>query len=88
MKNIILNGADMTTRADAYAQLWRVLDCPENCGANLDALWDVVSTTDAHLTLRGPAPMLNGLGGYGCKMLGIFFKAAEETETFRFSVEA
>ena len=88
MKHIVLNGADMTMRADAYAQIWRALDCPEHCGANLDALWDVLTTTCAHLTLRNPTPMLNALGGYGCKMLEIFFKAAEETETFRFSVEA
>ena len=88
MKNIVLRGADMTTRADAYAQLWRALDFPENCGANLDALWDVLTTTCAQVTLRDPAPMLNGLGSYGCKMLGVFFRAAEETETFRFSVEA
>ena len=86
MKHIILNGADMTTRADAYAQIRRALDAPADCGANLDALWDVLTTTSAHLTLRSPAPMLNALGSYGCKMLGIFFKAAEETETFRFAV--
>ena len=87
MKHIILNGADMTTRADAYAQIWRALDCPENCGANLDALWDVLTTTCARLTLQNPAPMLNALGRYGCRMLEVFFKAAEETETFQFSVE-
>ena len=88
MKHIILNGADMTTRADAYAQIWRALDCPEGCGSNLDALWDVLTTTSARLTLKNPAPMLNGLGNYGCKMLGIFFKAAEETEMLQFFVEA
>ena len=86
MKNIVLNGADMTTRADAYAQIWRALGAPEGCGANLDALWDVLTTTSARLTLRTPAPMLNALGSYGCKMLEVFFKAAEETETFRFAV--
>ena len=88
MKHVILNGADMTTRADAYAQIWCALDSPEECSANLDALWDVVSTTPAEVTLRSPAPMLNGLGSYGCKMLWVLFKAAEETETFCFSVEA
>ena len=87
MKDIVLNGADMTTRADAYAQIWRVLDCPEGCGANLDALWDVLTTTCARLTLQNPAPMLNALGRYGCRMLEVFFKAADETETFQFSVE-
>ena len=87
MKHIVLNGADMTTRADAYAQIYRALDCPEGCGANLDALWDVLTTTCAQVILRAPAPMLNALGGYGCKMLGLFFRAADETETFCFSVE-
>ncbi len=88
MKHIILYGADMTTRADAYAQIWRALDAPEGCGANLDALWDVLTTTAARLTLQNPAPMLNALGRYGCRLLEVFFKAAEETETFQFSVEA
>lgn len=87
MKRAVLNGADMMTRADAYAQIWCALDCPEECSANLDALWDVVSTASACLTLQNPAPMLNGLGSYGCKMLWVLFKAAEETETFRFFVE-
>ena len=88
MKQAVLNGADMTTCADAYAQIWCALDCPEECSVNLDALWDVVSTTSAHLTLKNPTPMLNSLGSYGCKMLWVLFKAAEETEIFRFSVEA
>ena len=86
MKQIMLNGAEMTTRADAYAHIRNAFDCPD-CGANLDALWDVLSTTCALATLRSPAPMLNGLGSYGCRMLGLFYKAAEETETLRFSVE-
>ena len=76
----------MTTRADAYAHIRNAFDCPD-CGANLDALWDVLSTTSAFVTLQNPAPMLNGFGSYGCRMLGLFYKAAEETETFRFSVE-
>ena len=88
MKHIILNGADMTTRADAYAQIRLALDCPEDCGTNLDALWDVLTTTSAFVTLRSPAPMLNALGSYGCRLLAVFFKAADETETFQFSVEA
>lgn len=86
MKDIVLNGADMTTRADAYAHIRNAFDCPD-CGANLDALWDVLSTTSALVTLQNPAQMLNGLGSYGCRMLGLFYKAAEETETFRFSME-
>lgn len=88
MKQAILNGADMTTRADAYAQIWCALDCPEECSVNLDALWDVVSTTSAQVVLQNPAPMLSALGSYGCKMLWVLFKAAEETEIFCFSVEA
>lgn len=78
----------MMTRADAFAQIWCALGCSEECSVNLDALWDVVSTTTAQVVLQNPAPMLNALGSYGCKMLWIFFKAADETETFRFFVEA
>lgn len=88
MKHAILNGADMMTRADAYAQIWCALDCPEECSTNLDALWDVLTTTCAQVTLQNPAPMLNALGRYGCRMLEVFYTAAAETETFQFFVEA
>lgn len=88
MKHAILNGADMTTRTDAYAQIWHALDCTGECSTNLDALWDVLTTTCAQITLQNPAPMLNALGRYGCRLLEVFYTAAEETGTFRFFVEA
>ena len=83
----IIDGAAMTSRADAHAELARALKFPDYYGNNLDALWDIVSATDAELTLIRPAPMLNALGVYGCKLLQTLFEAAEENPGFVFSVE-
>ena len=83
----IIDGAAMTSRADAHAELARALEFPEYYGNNLDALWDIVSATDANLALIHPAPMLNALGVYGCKLLQTLFEAAAENPGFAFSVE-
>ena len=87
MRNYTINGSAMLTRADAHAELARALELPEYYGANLDALWDCVSAMDAELTLVRPAPMLNALEGYGCKLLATLYEAAESNAGFRFRVE-
>ena len=88
MDKIILNGANMTTREDAHAEIQREMGFPEYYGANLDALWDMISTTDADVELHNPVPMLNALGKYGCKLLETFFDAVDENEGFRFRLES
>ena len=46
----IIDGRRMTTRADAHAELARALDFPDWYGANLDALYDVL--TDLEVPVR------------------------------------
>ena len=87
MRKCIINGAAMLSRADAHAELARALELPEYYGANLDALWDCVSTMDAELTLVRPAPMLNALKGYGCKLLATLYEAADDNAGFSFRIE-
>ena len=87
MRKCIINGAAMLSRADAHAELARALELPEYYGANLDALWDCVSTYDAELTLVHPAPMLEALKLYGCKLLQTLYEAADSNPKFSFRVE-
>ena len=87
MKKCTIDGACMRSRADAHAELARALELPEYYGANLDALYDCASTMDAELTLVRPAPMLDALKGYGCKLLATLFDAAESNPGFIFRVE-
>ena len=87
MENCILHGARMTSRDEAHAEIARALDLPPYYGGNLDALWDVVTTTDANLVLISPAAMLNALGVYGCKLLQTLFEAAAENPGFHFQVQ-
>lgn len=87
MDHCILDGARMTFRDEAHAEIARALELPPYYGANLDALWDVATTTDANLVLVSPATMLNALGVYGCKLLQTLFEAAAENPGFHFQVQ-
>ena len=82
-----IDGANMRTRAEAHAELARALSLPEYYGANLDALYDCVSTMDAELTLTHPAAMLNALKTYGCKLLQTLWDAADCNPGFQFHME-
>ena len=88
MLKAIIDGANMLTRADAHAELARALKLPEHYGANLDALYDCASTMEAELTLVHPAPMLNALRVYGCKLMQTLWDAADDNPGFRFRIEA
>ena len=87
MRKYTIDGAAMLSRADAHAELARALELPEYYGANLDALWDCVSTMDAEVALVHPAPMLDALKVYGCTLLETLYEAAESNSSFRFCVK-
>ena len=78
----VIHGDLMTTRQAAHAELARALEFPEYYGANLDALWDMISATDADVVFLDVEKMLRALGAYGCKILETFYEAAEENEGF------
>jgi len=82
-----LNGASMTTREAAHAELARALHFPEYYGANIDALWDLVSTMEAELTLTNVTAMQSALGIYGSKILETLREADRENPTFTFRME-
>lgn len=78
----------MRTRAAAHDEIARALEFPPHYGRNLDALWDLLTTIEARVTLENPAPMLNALEAYGCKLLSAFFEAAQENADLQFRVSS
>ena len=87
MRKCTIDGAAMLSRANAHAEIARALELPEYYGANLDALYDCASTMDAELTLIHPAPMLDALRIYGCKLISTLYEAAESNPGFTLRVE-
>ena len=87
MNATVINGARMTDRAAAHAELARALKLPPHYGANLDALWDEISCMRGDVTLVHPAALLNSLGVYGCKLLQTLYEAAAENPGFHFRTQ-
>lgn len=87
MNATVINGARMTDRAAAHAELARALKLPPHYGANLDALWDEISCMRGDVTLVHPAVLLNSLGVYGCKLLQTLYEAAAENPGFHFRTQ-
>ena len=87
MNATVINGARMTDRAAAHAELARALKLPPHYGANLDALWDEISCMRGDVTLVHPAVLLNSLGVYGCKLLQTLCEAAAENPDFHFRTQ-
>lgn len=83
----IIDGAKMHTRQEAHAEIARAMGFGEGYGRNLDALWDMLTTTRGRAVLTGAAGMLNALGGYGCRLLRTFYDAAEEHRGFEFTIQ-
>lgn len=84
---IILDGRNMLSRADAHDMLARALSFPEYYGKNLDALWDLATTTQAELTLTHAAAMQAALGTYGTKLLSTLHEASIANPNFIFHSE-
>lgn len=89
MRAVILDGRNMTDRESAHRELAQRLEFADYYGANLDALWDLLTTcgeTTVKMTYAGA--MLSALRGYGCKLLETFFEAEEENPSLHFEVSS
>ena len=82
-----LDGSRMRSRQEAHEEIARAMQFPEYYGKNLDALWDMLTTTSGMAVMTGVSGMLNALGGYGCRILKTFYDAAEENSRFEFKIE-
>lgn len=77
---VILDGARMTDREAAHAYLQEKLDFPDDYGANLDALFDLLSTESRSTTiyLIAAAKLTEHLGDYAEGLIDTLRDAAEE----------
>ena len=87
MVNCIIDGKKMCSRAEAHDELALALNLSRHYGRNLDALWDEISTMEAHVTLINRAAMLESLGTYGEKLLQTFRDAEANCPRFTFVCE-
>lgn len=79
MKYYILFGDRFLSREEAYAYLARVFDFPSSFGANLDALWDVLTDIkDCEIEINNAREIPRLMGDYGLKMLDLFGDLAKE----------
>lgn len=83
---LVIDGANMLTRRAAHEELARVLGFPEWYGANLDALWDLVSTMKAEVVMVRSEVMLGELEVYGSKLIQTLIEASAENPDFRFTL--
>jgi len=84
---ITLNGANMTSRADAHREIALALSFPAHYGNNIDALWDMISHLEADVTLVNATDMIAFLGDYGEKLIATFRDAADLNRGFKFHQE-
>ena len=82
-----INGGEMTSPKQAHGVIAAAMGFPGYYGNNLDALWDMLTTANGTAIVYNVSGMLNALGGYGCKMLAVFFEAAEKNPGFDFRTE-
>lgn len=81
MNRIILNGKRMITREVTHAYLKRKFSFPDYYGRNLDALWDLLSTTaeETEIVIVNAHRVPEKLGKYGYSLLKVFDDLGEET---------
>lgn len=86
MREIILDGKEMSDKAAAHKYIKKQLDFPDYYGENLDALWDLLSTTSTSITiyLINEHEIINNLGEYGNLLLGVFRDASYENDNLCF----
>lgn len=87
MKTIWLNGRKMTSIPTTHYYLKRKLGLPAYYGNNLDALWDVLSTSSepVQVMLLFRSQMVQNLGRYGDALVQVFLEAAKVNPNFMFS---
>ncbi len=82
MKKAYLNGKKIRSQEDLHAELARQLQFPAYYGANLDALYDVLTSAgeDIEIEIVDERELARNLGDYYARFLEVFEDAAEEND--------
>jgi len=85
MKQVIINGAAVTSMADIHRILAEELAFPEWYGKNLDALHDCLTeiSEETHITLLQPEALLERLGRGYARLCRVLADSAEENPYLR-----
>lgn len=88
MREILLDGGAVTSRAELHDLLSRSLDLPEWYGRNLDALYDCLTdlVNETQIFLLGMDPMRDVLGPYADSLLQVLHDAAAENKNLSLTV--
>ena len=87
MINVVLDARRMNTREKAHAYMAEKCGFPAWYGANLDAVYDLLSTSgELRLILKYPGALEKNLGAYGVQLLEVFALAAQNNDDFVFEV--
>lgn len=86
MKQVNLNGQDMTSQAFLHQYLKINLALPYYYGMNLDALYDVLSVYDKKLliVLTHAQTLIENLGDYGRSLIEVFEDVNLENPNIQF----
>lgn len=89
MKEIKLNGEKMLDKETTHAYLKEKLSLPEYYGANLDALWDCLSTdfSQKKITILNSEIIYKNLGTYGKSIIELFVDLAAENSNIKVCIE-
>lgn len=88
MKTVFLDG-ELADRAALFARLAAHLDFPAYAAANLDALWDVLTTEVAgpfEIVWRDHLRARESLGADFDRIVSLLRQLAEERRDFRFTL--
>ena len=82
MKIIILDGAMMTSKESVHKYIQKQFDFPDYYGENLDALWDLLTTTTEEICvkIKNKDTFLENMGEYGEAILDTFLDATIENK--------
>lgn len=88
MKHITIDGTKMLTKPAAHAELKRAFSFPPHYGANLDALWDMLTelTGPVTATFVHSESMVEALGPDGLSILRTIIEAAIKNPGFKLEI--
>jgi len=84
MKELTIDGQQMTSKNTLYTHLNRVFAFPNHFGNNLDALWDVLSAKNEATTIcfTHTEKLMDQMDDYGEKLIQLFKRLEQENDNY------